>query len=142
METDLIIDRGRGPELSGTRITVYNLLPYFLDPTITEEYICRVCEITPQQVAAVRAFALNHADAVMAEHRRIEARMSEGNPPEVIAKAQQTHAKFEEFRHALAQREHRNDDGREASISAGHSGNGTFPTFREWTEAASSKKEL
>src|SRR5437879_4760919 len=36
MANDLIHDRGRGPEIVGTRITVYNLLPHFLDPTATE----------------------------------------------------------------------------------------------------------
>src|SRR5437868_407840 len=38
----LIQDRGRGPEIAGTRITVYHLLQSFLDPTVTEEEICRV----------------------------------------------------------------------------------------------------
>jgi len=40
MSTDLIHDRGRGPEISETRITVYNLLEHFLDPTETEASIC------------------------------------------------------------------------------------------------------
>ena len=35
MTTDLIHDRGRGPEIVGTRITVYDLLPDFLDPRVT-----------------------------------------------------------------------------------------------------------
>ena len=30
MANDLIHDRGRGPEIVGTRITVYNLLPHLL----------------------------------------------------------------------------------------------------------------
>lgn len=29
MSNELMHDRGRGPEIIGTRITVYNLLPYF-----------------------------------------------------------------------------------------------------------------
>jgi hypothetical protein len=36
MSTELIHDRGRGPELVGPRITVQDLFPYFLDPTATE----------------------------------------------------------------------------------------------------------
>jgi hypothetical protein len=35
MATNLIHDRGRGPEIDGTRITVYNLLSDLLDPTAT-----------------------------------------------------------------------------------------------------------
>src|SRR4051794_24070519 len=41
MATELIHDRGRGPELVGTRITVQDLFPYFLDPTATEAYVCK-----------------------------------------------------------------------------------------------------
>jgi hypothetical protein len=48
MAIDLIHDRGRGPEVKGTRITVYNLLPHFLDPTATEAYICRVYDGSTQ----------------------------------------------------------------------------------------------
>src|SRR5437870_3419392 len=93
MSAELIHDRGRGPELVGTRITVYNLLPYFLDPTATESYICQVCELTPEQVAAARAYVLNHADTVLAEHLRIEDRIAAGNTQEVIEQAQQTRAR-------------------------------------------------
>ena len=35
-QQELIHDRGRGPEIVATRITVYNLLPYFLDGAVTE----------------------------------------------------------------------------------------------------------
>ena len=74
MSIDIIHDRGRGPEIVGTRITVYDLLPYFLEPDTTEAFICRIYDfLTPQQVAAARAYVLNHFEAVMAEHQRIEA---------------------------------------------------------------------
>ena len=36
MTAEFIHDRGRGPEIIGTRITVYNLLPDLLHPTTTE----------------------------------------------------------------------------------------------------------
>ena len=55
MATDIIQDRGRGPEIVGTRITVYNLLPHFLDPTATEASLCRLYELTAEQVAARRS---------------------------------------------------------------------------------------
>ena len=44
MTTDLIHDRGLGPEIRETRITVYDLLLHFLEPSETEEYICRLYE--------------------------------------------------------------------------------------------------
>src|SRR5690242_2511774 len=94
METDLIHDRGRGPEIAGTRITVYNLLSHFLDSAMTEGAIGRLYELTPEQVAAARAYVLNNLDTVLAAHLKIEERMAAGNPPSVIEKAKATHAAF------------------------------------------------
>src|SRR5207253_3515843 len=102
MSTDLIDDRGH---IVGTRITVYNLLPDFLDPTKIEGLICRLYDLTPEQVAAARAFVLNHADTVLAEHLQIEARMAAGNPPEIIQQAEKTHATFLKFKQWLAERD-------------------------------------
>src|SRR5580658_9812436 len=105
MALDLIQDRGRGPEVVGTRITVYNLLPHFLDSTATEAYICQVYQLTPEQVAAARAYVLNHPDSILAEHLKIEARLAAGNPPQVIEQAKRTRAEFLRFRDWLAERE-------------------------------------
>lgn len=103
--SDMIHDRGRGPEIVGTRITVYSLLEHFLDPTVTEDLLCRLYELTPEQVAAARAYVLNHVDSVLAEHLDIEARLAAGNPPEVIERAEKTRAAFLSFRRWLAERE-------------------------------------
>jgi uncharacterized protein (DUF433 family) len=67
MTSELIQDRGRGPEIAGTRITVYNLLPSFLDPSVTETEICRIYALTVEQVASARAYVLGHADTVLAQ---------------------------------------------------------------------------
>ena len=131
MASKLIHDRGRGPELAGTRITVYNLLPDFLDPTATEADICRLYELTPQQVAAARAYVLENADRVLAEHIEIETRMAAGNPPEVIEQAKQTHETLRRFREWLAERDHE-----EAHLA---NGSEPFPTFREWLSAQGSR---
>jgi len=127
MATELIHDRGRGPEIVGTRITVYNLLPHFLDPTATEDAIARLYDLTAEQVAAARAYILTHPDTVLAEHLRIEARMAAGNPPEVIEQAKQTRATFLHFQEWLAERERA-----EAAPENGNSASGSFPTFKEW----------
>jgi uncharacterized protein (DUF433 family) len=134
MADDLIHDRGRGPELVGTRVTVYNLLPHFLDATATEASICQRYSLTPEQVAAARAYVLNHADAVLAEHLRIEERLSAGNPPEVIERAEKTRAAFLKFKKWLAEcdraegREHPDEPAQEP----GQPTNGAFPSYREW----------
>ncbi len=134
MATDLIHDRGRGPEIIGTRITVYNLLPHFLDSTITEASIGRLYELTPEQVAAARAYVLSHPDTVLAEHLKIEARMAAGNPPELVEQAKQTHAAFLRFKDWLARQEQAESENPSAAstpesdrvVSHG------FPTFHEW----------
>jgi uncharacterized protein (DUF433 family) len=127
MTTDLIHDRGRGPELVGTRITVYNLLPYLLDPTATEPQICEAYGLTPEQVAAARAYVLNHAEDVLPTHWEIETRIAAGNAPAVTKKAEEVHAKLLKFQNWLALR--RQSD-------ASHQDKKTpFPAFGDWLAA-------
>ncbi len=127
MASEVIQDRGRGPEIAGTRITVYNLLQSFLDPRVTEEEICRIYELTPEQVAAARAYVLSNPETVLAEHLKIEERMAAGNPPEVRQQAERARSTFKSFKVWLAERE-----------AAKSEENGTserprrLPTFREW----------
>ena len=134
MTTDLIQDRGRGPEVAGTRITVYDLLPYFLDAAATEAYICRLYELSPEQVAAARAYVLNNLESILAEHLKIEARMATGNPPEVIEQAKKTHAAFLSFKQWLAQRDKTAAAGAMAvsAPQSGTTGPEPFPTFHQW----------
>ncbi len=134
MTVNMIHDRGRGPEIVGTRITVYNLLPYFLDASATEEFICRVYELTAAQVAAARAYVLNHPDEVLAEHLKIEARIAVGNPPEVIEAAKRTHVRFLKFREWLAQRERQADAEHAATRPSQRDETGLagIPTFEQW----------
>lgn len=134
MADNLIHDRGRGPEIVGTRITVYNLVPYFLDPTATEDYICRVYQLNAEQVAAARAYVLNNADTVLARHVEIEARIAAGNPPEVIERAKQIHANFIKFKNWLAQQQEKEAQEKADSSMLGNARTETdrIPTFQEW----------
>ncbi|HEY2909017.1 MAG TPA: hypothetical protein VGI99_02165 [Gemmataceae bacterium] len=102
MEHPLIHDRGRGPELVGTRTTIYNLVPYFLQSHWTEAAIAEANRIAPEQVAAMRAYLLaNHAD-VMMQHERIEERIRKGyeaqNTPEFRAKCEESRKVFEHYK--------------------------------------------
>ena len=134
MSIDIIQDRGRGPEIVGTRITVYDLLPYFLESDTTEALICRIYDfLTPQQVAAARAYVLNHFETVTAEHQRIEARNAAGNPPEVVERLERTHAAFESFRQRRAeQARKKSTESVPPGLEKGATGPAPFPTFREW----------
>jgi hypothetical protein len=143
MATDLIHDRGRGPEIVGTRITVYDLLTYFLDPTATEAFICRMYKLTPEQVAAGRAFVFHNLDSVLAGHLRIEERLAAGNPPEVIERAAKTRATIQKFKDWLAQREREAAQDRAADAMSGNGPNASdrFPSFREWLAQQESRPE-
>ena len=134
MATNLIHDRGRGPELVDTRITVYNLLPYFFDPTATEKYVCDLYELTPEQVAAARAYVFNNLDEVLPAHMRIEERMAAGNPPEVVEQARKSRQVLVDFKTWLTARRAADAASATAHPSDGTNGvaTATFPTFREW----------
>ena len=136
--------RSRGRALAGTRINVYNLLPYFLDPTETESQICREYGLTAEQVAAARAFVLNNADTVLARHLEIEARMAAGNPLEVVEQLKKTHESFLKFKDWLAERKRAESQAGLASPMGGSAQNSvtaSFPTFREWRAEQESRPE-
>jgi uncharacterized protein (DUF433 family) len=133
MGAELLHDRGRGPELVGTRITVYNLLPDLLDPEVTEAQVCRIYNLTPAQVAAVRAYILNNPDTVLARHLEIEERMAAGNPPELVERMQKMHETFQRFKAWAAeeQKEIASDKIAEAATGKPQT-RVSFPSFRDW----------
>lgn len=128
--SNLIQDRGRGPEIVGTRITVYNLLLSFMDPTVTEEEMCRVYDLTPNQVAEARAYVLSNPDTVLAEHLKIEERLAVGNPPEVREWAGRARETLRSFKRWVEER-----DAADAQDRSENESSRGFPTFREWLVA-------
>lgn len=139
MSNELIHDRGRGPEIVGTRITVYNLLPYFLDHDVTENYIAELYKLTVEQVAAARAYALNNAEVVLRRHAEIEARMTAGNPPEVVEKLQRSNGRFLQFKEWAARRMEAETRVRENLTDESATASTPFPTFQEWLAQQSSQ---
>jgi uncharacterized protein (DUF433 family) len=113
-----------GPEIVGTRLTVYNLLDSFLDPGVTESEICRVYDLTAQQVAAARAYVLRNPETVLAQHLKIEERLAAGNPPQVRESAERAKATFKSFKAWLVERQAANHEGEGRP--------GRLPTFKEW----------
>src|SRR5947209_1064229 len=51
-----IVDRGRGPQLSTSRITVQDLVPYFQDGCPAEEIIRWIPVLTAEEVAVVERY--------------------------------------------------------------------------------------
>jgi uncharacterized protein (DUF433 family) len=124
MATDLIEDRGNGPVIAGTRVTLYSLVPYFLDEAASEEGIAESSGITTAQVAAARAYVVNNAPSVLARHYELEERANRGNSPETIEKLRRSHVRLLSFKDWLRQREASNAQGAQGTVK--------FPTFDEW----------
>lgn len=65
-----IINRGRGPEIAGTRITVYDVMDYLSDGWQCDE-IARLFRLSPGDVQAAIDYIESHREAVEAEYERI-----------------------------------------------------------------------
>jgi uncharacterized protein (DUF433 family) len=88
-----IINRGRGPELEGTRTTVYDVIPY-LEAGDSPTYIAVMMGHSTREIQALIDYIEQHREEVMAVHREIEERIARGNPPEIQAKLQASHERL------------------------------------------------
>lgn len=114
MKTDVqIIDRGRGPQLSTSRITVQDLVPY-LQQKFTHEHILEIMPVlTVEEIQAVERYVLDNYEAVMAQDRRIRERAAaRRKPPEVEeAERKERLERLETARQLIRQRkQERNGD--------------------------------
>src|SRR5690242_6877425 len=88
-----IIDRGRGPEIAGTRITVYDVLDYVEDGW-QRTAIATVLRISTHEVNAAIAYIEAHKEEVLTEYQKILARAAQGNPPEIQARLDGAYARM------------------------------------------------
>ncbi|MFL5242562.1 MAG: DUF433 domain-containing protein [Gemmataceae bacterium] len=77
--SDIIIDRGRGPEIKGTRVAVYRILDFVKDHSLPE-YIAKELGLTAQEVQAALDYIKAHKDEVETVYQGILERVSQGNP--------------------------------------------------------------
>jgi len=89
-----IIDRGRGPEIAGTRITVYTIMDYYLE-NLHHSLIALELGLSSQQVLAAIDYIEKHKEEVSKDYQEILDRSARGNPPELQAKLDRIHAKFQ-----------------------------------------------
>jgi uncharacterized protein (DUF433 family) len=84
-----IIDRGRGPELEGTRVTVYRIMDYVRagDPPFQ---IAEELDLSEEQVRAALEYINAHRDEVEVEYEAILKRVRQPNPDWVEAGAAKT----------------------------------------------------
>jgi uncharacterized protein (DUF433 family) len=94
IKTYRIIDRGRGPEIEGTRITVYDILDYYLE-NWHHTAIAVTLRLSSAQVLTAIRYIEEHKEEVMASYQKILERCARGNPPEVQAKLDAIHAKYQ-----------------------------------------------
>jgi len=97
-----IINRGRGPEIAGTRITVYDVLDY-LHAGWRYDQIAGLFRLPPEDIQAAIQYIEDHKEEVMAAHQEILARhRTVQYPPEVQVKLarnrQKLQAKLAEIR--------------------------------------------
>lgn len=86
MDTEVVIvDRGRGPQLSTSRITVQDLFPYFQLGYSDEQIIRDVMpSLSAAEIGVVRRYVQEHHDEVLEEDRLIrEWNATRKNPPEI-----------------------------------------------------------
>ncbi len=93
MPDSVIIDRGRGPEIAGTRITVYDILDY-LDEGWHSTAIALLFRVSSREVDAALRYIEEHEEEVRAEYQRILARAARGNPPALQSRLDAGHARF------------------------------------------------
>lgn len=100
-----IVDRGRGPELVGTRITVYDVLHYLQagDPPI---FIASALGLSTREVDFLIQYIEEHKEEVFAENQKIEERIARGNPPEIaeILSKSPAHARIQKRLNELKQK--------------------------------------
>jgi uncharacterized protein (DUF433 family) len=97
-----IINRGRGPEIEGTRITVYDMMDY-LQEGWRYDQIAGLFRLPPDDIQAAIAYIEAHKEEVMTVYRQILARHQNVQyAPEVEAKLarnrQKLQAKLAEIR--------------------------------------------
>jgi uncharacterized protein (DUF433 family) len=112
---DRIIDRGRGPEIAGTRITVYDIMDYYKKGW-HHTTIAATLRLSSAQVRAAIAYIEAHKEEVLADYQKILERNARGNPPEIQAKLDAIH---EECQKIWAERRQAKQEVRDEGDSGG-----------------------
>ena len=90
--SNLISDTGR---IIGTRSTIYEIVHY-LEGGWQPQEIADLLRLPLETIQAAIQYIEEHKEAVLEVHRQIEERIAQGNPPEIVAKLQQTRARMQE----------------------------------------------
>jgi len=80
-----IIDRGRGPEIEGTRITVYDVMDYYAEGW-HHTRIAAFFRLSSADILAAIEYIEAHKEEVQKDYQEMLDRDAKGNSPEVEAK--------------------------------------------------------
>ena len=72
-----LIDRGRGLQLSTSRITVHDLVPYFQEGCSHDEIIRWIPSLTHEEIRIVERYYWQHKDELDEYERRVRAYRAE-----------------------------------------------------------------
>jgi uncharacterized protein (DUF433 family) len=76
-ERDHLVNRGRGLQLSSSRITVHDLVPYFQDGCSHDEIIRWIPSLTHEEITIVERYYRQHKDELDEYERRVQAYRAE-----------------------------------------------------------------
>jgi uncharacterized protein (DUF433 family) len=93
MKSYKIVDRGDGPKIEGTRITVYAIFEY-VELQRSREWIAATLGLSSRQVQAAIDYIAEHRTEVQTEYQKIADRIRAGNPPWVQERLQEAREKF------------------------------------------------
>ena len=89
-----IIDRGRGPQLSTSRITVQDIVPMLQRNCTPEEIMELIPVLTLAEIQVIQQYVRDNYDEVMEQDRRIRERTANRViPPEILKIAAEGHVK-------------------------------------------------
>ena len=82
--TTRIINRGRGPEIEGTRITIYRIMDFVRD-NCSMTTIANELDLSEAQVHAALDYIAANRSAVEAAYDQLLLRLQQANPPHIQA---------------------------------------------------------
>jgi uncharacterized protein (DUF433 family) len=104
MSEPIIVNRGRGPEIRGTRITVYDVMDYYNDGWQAPQ-ISAVFQLPVDWIEAAIEYIESHREEVDREYKQIIDRHEKYEyPPEVSAKLESSRTRFKAFVTEVRQR--------------------------------------
>ncbi len=96
----MIIERGRGPEIAGSRITVYDVLAE-TQAGATPEELAEWYGLSVDQIAEALRYIDDHRADVLAKFAVIQERHAKGNSPEVSERIAESRRKLRAMKAAL-----------------------------------------